>query len=346
VSWPARAAWLVPLGCLVASAAAAGPLGPAPRDREGRFLNLAGPLERAGPDVTLPFFLRRALGRFRRPSGLPGTEPDAQERLAALARAPASVTWVNHASVLVRMDGAVFLTDPIWAGAAGPAGLLGAVRVAPAGLALDELPPLDFVLVSHDHYDSLDLGSLRALAARGPQTRFVVPLGVGELLRGAGIERVHELDWSESLALGRVRVHCLPSQHWSRRGPFDERRSLWAAFAVVGPERRFFFGGDSGYFAGYRAIGAALGPFDLAALPIGAYEPQAMMRRVHLDPEEAVQAGGDLRARRLLAIHFGTFDLADEPLGEPPRRFRAAAAAAGFGDERAWVLRLGESRAF
>jgi N-acyl-phosphatidylethanolamine-hydrolysing phospholipase D len=336
-------------GCASAVADDLAPsLGPAPRDASGRFRNFKNPLPRAGPRVTVPFLLRRAFGNLRgTPEGLPEQEPDAAARLEATRQAAeASFSWINHASVLVRMDGVTFLTDPIWAKSAGLGGVLGARRFAAPGLDLEALPPIDFVVISHNHYDSLDLHALRALAARGPDTRFLVPVGNGSLLREAGIERVEELDWGETAAVKSVTVHCLPSQHWSRRGLFDERKALWASWAITGPSRRFYFGGDSGYFGGFALIGAALGPFDLAALPIGAYEPQAMMGAVHLDPEQAVQVALDVDARIAAGVHFGTFDLTDEPVDEPPRRFREAAAAAGLPDDRIWVLRLGETRAF
>jgi N-acyl-phosphatidylethanolamine-hydrolysing phospholipase D len=243
------------------------------------------------------------------------------------------------------MDGVTLLTDPTWASAAGP-GFLGAKRLAQPGLALEDLPAIDLVVISHNHYDSLDLDALQALARRGPETRFLVPLGDGDLLRSKGIERVEEFDWSETLSAGSVTVHCLPSQHWSQRGLFDERRSLWASWAVIGPSRRFFFVGDSGYFPGFERIGSALGPFDLAAVPIGAYEPVRMMRPFHMDPEHAVRTALDVDATRAVAMHFGTFDLTDEPVDEPPRRFLAAARASVLGTDGAWVLRLGETRGF
>jgi N-acyl-phosphatidylethanolamine-hydrolysing phospholipase D len=323
-------------------------LGPAPRDESGRFRNFADPLDLAGPSVTLPFFARRVLGRFRElPEGLPEQEPDAASRLQSqAAEFEATVTWVNHASLLVRMDGVTILTDPTWADAAGPGGFLGARRWAQPGLALDDLPPIDLVLISHNHYDSFDLDALLALADRNTNTRFLVPLGDAETLRDEGIERVEEFDWSETLSLGDVTVHCLPSQHWSRRGLFDAKKSLWASWAVIGPSRRFYFAGDSGYFPGFAWIGEALGPFDLAAVPIGAYEPVRMMRPFHMDPEQAVQTALDVEAARAVAMHFGTFDLTDEPVDEPPQRFRAAAEASALGAERAWVLRLGETRPF
>ena len=305
-------------------------LGPAPRDADGRFENTAGPLERAGPSVTLPFFLRRAAGAFRTRSGAPDRVPNDGAFLRENAgHSVSTVTWVGHATLLVQIDHVTFLTDPTWSQSASPVRFIGPRRFVPPGLALDALPPLDFVLISHNHYDHLDVGTLRRLAERDPDTRFYVPLGNGALLRDNGVERVFELDWGERAEQGGVMIHCLPTQHWSKRGAFDDRRALWGSWAVTGPEQRVYFGGDSGYFDGFAAIGAALGPFDLALLPIGAYEPEPMMRPFHLDPEEAVRAGRDLRARRLLGMHFGTFDLSDEPLDEPPRRFRAAAAAAG-----------------
>jgi N-acyl-phosphatidylethanolamine-hydrolysing phospholipase D len=246
-----------------------------------------------------------------------------------------------------------FLTDPIWSDTVSPLGFGGPRRFVPPGLALDDLPPIDFVLISHNHYDHLDLPTLTALAARDRATRFFVPLGNGALLRENGIANVEELDWGGSREVQRasgehagVRIHCVPSQHWSRRGLDDERSALWSSWVVVGRERRFYFAGDTGYFAGFAKIGAALGPFDLAALPIGAYEPVAMMKQSHLNPEEAVRAAVELDSRAALSIHYGTFDLSDEPLDEPPRRFRAAAAESALGADGAWVLRIGEVREF
>jgi N-acyl-phosphatidylethanolamine-hydrolysing phospholipase D len=254
-----------------------------------------------------------------------------------------TVTWIGHATVLVQMDHVSFLTDPTWSRTASPLTLLGPRRFAPPGLGLDALPPIDFVLVSHNHYDHLDLGTLRRLAAGG-RTRFLVPLRVGDLLRSAGIGPVDELDWWDARRIGGVEVHFVPSQHWSGRGLADQSATLWGGWVVAGPTRRFYFAGDTGYFAGFGEIGRSLGPFGLAALPIGAYEPAAMMRAVHLDPEEAVQAGLDLGAERMLGIHYGTFDLTDEPLDEPPRRFHEAARRRALAAETVWTPPFGETR--
>lgn len=345
------AGWLA--AALVAGSGAAwaqgpAPLGPAPRDASGRFLNLAGEIPRAGLGVTLPFGLRRIA------NSIAGGRPGAPERVAndgAFLRENArhsvpAATWIGHATLLVQMGGVSFLTDPTWSDTASPVSWLGPRRWALPGLELDALPPIDFVVVSHSHYDHLDLPTLVRLAQRGAGTRFLVPLGNGALLRDAGIERVEEFDWGQGTRVGGTRVTCVPSQHWSQRSPFDARRSLWCAWVVLAPERRFYFMGDSGWYPGFADVGRAFGPFDLAAVPIGAYQPTEMMRPHHLDPEQAVQAGLDLRARRLVAMHFGTFELSDEPLDEPPRRFQAAGAKAGYADADRWVLRIGETRAF
>lgn len=322
-------------------------LGPAPRDADGLFENRAGPIERAGPGVVVPFLLRRVVGAFRARPNTPARVANDGTWLRdnALGSVP-SVTWVGHATLLVQMAHLSFLTDPIWSDTASPVSFLGPRRHVAPGIALDDLPSIDFVLISHDHYDHLDLPTLEALAARSAETRFLVPLGNAGLLREAGIANVTELDWGEHVDLAGVRITCLPSQHWSGRGLGDRRRTLWSSWAVTGGERRFFFAGDTGFFEGFASIGEALGPFDLAALPIGAYEPVAMMKPFHMNPEEAAAAGRGLRARRLVGIHFGTFDLTDEPLDEPPRRFRAAAEGTGYAPDDLWVLRVGETRRF
>jgi N-acyl-phosphatidylethanolamine-hydrolysing phospholipase D len=336
---------------LVAGSSAAEPatpgLGPAPRDAGGRFVNLAGEIERAGPGTTFPFFMRRLAGGFK-------TRPNPPTRVAndgawlrenALHSDP-SVTWVGHATLLVQLGHTTFLTDPIWSKTASPVSFAGPKRHVPPGIALEDLPAIDFVVVSHNHYDHLDLETLTWLAKHNAKTRFYVPLGNAELLQDAGIENVVELDWGDHVDHDGVRVTCVPTQHWSQRGLADRMKALWSSWVVTAEDRRFYFAGDTGAFEGFATIGAALGPFDLAALPIGAYKPVAMMKAFHMDPEEAVEAGRALRAERLVGMHFGTFDLTDEPLDEPPRRFREAGRKAGYPTEDIWVLDIGETRVF
>lgn len=298
-------------------------------------MNLTGPLERGGLTVALPFFLRKAWTSFVE---RPGAAPLVPYDPTAILENP-SVTWIGHATMLVRMDGVTFLTDPMFSERASPIGFAGPTRLVQPGVPLEALPAIDFVTLSHDHYDHTDLASIRALAVRG--ARFVVPLGLGELVRGEGGQAI-ELDWWQHATIGNIRIHCVPSQHFSGRGLTDQGKRLWAGWVVEGPSRRFYHAGDTGYFPGFAEIGERLGPIDLAALPIGAYEPAAMMRPVHLNPEEAVQAARDVRARRSVGMHFGTFDLTDEPLDEPPKRFLAEARRSGVG-KRAFVLAIGQT---
>ena len=308
----------------------------APRDGDV-FANPGGSRPRPGPGVILPFLTRKAWTSL---VGRDGRAPRVPHDPAAMLGNP-SLTWIGHSTFLVRMDGVTFLTDPIFSERASPVSFAGPKRLVPPGVPLDELPPIDFVTLSHDHYDHTDLPSIAALARRG--TRFIAGLGMGDLVRAAGGEAV-ELDWGESVQMGAVRVHCVPAQHFSGRSIAGNGRRLWAGWVIEGPTRRFYHAGDTGYFDGFRALRERFGRIDVAALPIGAYEPAEIMRFVHLDPEEAVRAALDLGARHTVAMHWGTFDLTDEPPDEPPRRFRAAADAADLGPERAWVLAVGETR--
>jgi len=308
----------------------------APHDGD-RFMNPGG--ERSWPSigVSIPFFARKIwTSMVGRDGGALRVEYDP----AALQENP-SITWIGHSTMLVRMDGVTFLTDPIFSERASPVSFAGPARLVEPGVPLDALPPIDFVTLSHDHYDHTDLPSIEALAKRG--VRFVAGLEMGDLVRSVGGEVV-ELDWWQSTTMAGVEVHCVPAQHFSGRSLTGRDRRLWAGWVVAGATRRFFHAGDTGYFAGFAEIGKRLGPIDLAALPIGAYDPPEIMRFVHMNAEEAVQAAVDLDARRAIAMHWGTFDLTDEPPDEPPQRFRAAATKAGLDEDRAWVFAVGETR--
>lgn len=285
------------------------------------------------------FFARRIWASF---FPRPGAARLVPYDSAAMAGNP-SITWIGHSTFLVRMDGVTFLTDPMFSDRAGPVSFVGPRRAVPPGVPLDALPPVAFVLLSHDHYDHADLPSVKRLAERG--VRFVVPLGLGEWIRQAGGDAV-ELDWWQEIEIAGVRVHCVPAQHFSGRSLGDRNRRLWAGWVVAGPTRRFYHTGDTGYSPDFTAIGARLGPIDLATVPIGAYRPSAMMHSVHTTPEEALRIGLDAQARRMVAMHFGTFDLADEPLDEPPQRFRAEAERLGLGPDRAVIMSIGETRAW
>ncbi|MFL6566225.1 MAG: MBL fold metallo-hydrolase [Burkholderiales bacterium] len=257
-----------------------------------------------------------------------------------------SVTWIGHATVLVRVGGLSVLTDPQFSERASPLSFAGPRRVVPPAPGLNELPHIDAVVISHNHYDHLDLDSVKKLAAQsGGSPRFFVPLGLKDWFTRRGIEDAIELGWWQSVTFNGIEVHFVPVQHWSKRTLTDENRTLWGGWVLRHPELSFFFAGDAGYSKDFADIGARFGGFDLAAFPIGAYEPRWFMKIMHMDPAEAVQAHKDVNARRSLAIHWGTFDgLTDESLYEPPQRLDEARRKAGLREDQFFVLKHGETR--
>jgi L-ascorbate metabolism protein UlaG (beta-lactamase superfamily) len=260
-----------------------------------------------------------------------------------------AATWIGHSTVLLQLAGRNVLTDPMFGERASPVGFAGPRRWAPPGVSLADLPPIHTVLLSHNHYDHLDAGSVRALARRWPEAEWHVPLRLAPLMRHLGVRRVVERDWWQAAASGPLTVTATPAQHFSGRTPLDRDRTLWCGWVIAAPGRRVLFAGDTGYHPVFGEIARRLGPFDVALLPIGAYEPRWFMRPAHMNPEEAVQAFGDLRraagAQVLVPIHWGTFNLTDEPRTEPPERARAAWEAAGLAPDGLWLLRPGETRA-
>ncbi|MGH7531191.1 MAG: MBL fold metallo-hydrolase, partial [Gemmatimonadales bacterium] len=257
----------------------------------------------------------------------------------AAPRAAASqltITWIGHASALLQIGGVNVLTDPMWSACASPLPPLGPRRWVAPGVAFAALPPIDAVLLSHDHYDHLDDHTVRRLARAHPQAQWLVPLGLAPFVTRRGGRAVQELDWWQEAALGSLRVICAPAQHFSGRTPRMRGTTLWCSWALAAPyppagaERRIFFGGDTGHHPEFGEIGARCGPFDVALLPVGAYEPRWFMRYLHMNPEEAVAACQALGARAMVPIHWGTFKLTDEAMDEPPARARAAWAAAGL----------------
>ncbi len=242
---------------------------------------------------------------------------------------PLAVTWLGHATALLEVDGYRLLTDPVWSERCSPARSLGPRRLHPPPVPLETLPAVDAVVISHDHYDHLDMPTVRALA-RSQRAPFLVPLGVGAHLREWGVpdSRIIELDWHSQTRIGELTLTCTPARHYS--GRFLSRgNTLWASWAIRGPQHRAFFGGDSGYTRSFADIGAAYGPFDLTLLPIGAYNKS--WPDIHMNPEEAVRAHRDLNAAApggvLVPIHWATFRLAPHPWGEPADRLVEAALA-------------------
>jgi len=297
--------------------------------REGRFVNL----EPEAPSTTslLDYTMRQFSGdEVREP---PKPVPVLAVDKAALASPPPAAGlrafWIGHASTYAEIDGVRLLLDPVFAEHVSPLPV-GPRRFHAPPIALADLPKIDAVLISHDHYDHLDMDTVRALAARG--SKFFVPLGIGAHLERWGVPaaQVEELEWWQERTLGNgVRIVCTPTRHYSGRGLNNRSSTLWSSWAVVGPKHRFFYSGDTGYAKLFQDIGARLGPFDLAFIKIGAYGPGAAWTDIHMTPEQAVQVNRDVRARRMFPVHWSTFNLAYHDWDEPIRRTLAEAKRAG-----------------
>ncbi|PYM20072.1 MAG: metallohydrolase [Candidatus Rokuibacteriota bacterium] len=239
-----------------------------------------------------------------------------------------TLTWIGHATFLVQIDGINVLTDPIWGGTVGPLSMIGLRRLILPGVRFEDLPPIDAVVISHDHYDHLDVATVRRLH-RAHHPRFFVPLGLKPWFAGLGITDVVELDWWQTARLQSVTFASVPAQHASGRSLTDQNLRLWSSWVITGRTKRFFFGGDTGYHAGFAGIAGRFGRFDAAALPIGGYSAFERHHPNHLNPEEAVRAFEDLHAGRLVPMHWGTFELNREPAGEPPARLWREAVRRG-----------------
>jgi L-ascorbate metabolism protein UlaG (beta-lactamase superfamily) len=270
------------------------------------------------------------------------------------------VTWIGHSSLLYQIDGRNILLDPVYAAYASPVPPLGPKRAQPPGIPFDALPHIDAVLISHNHYDHLDLETVRQLMRQaGGPPKFYVPLGVeqwflahvsGSQLEGPA-QNVIAMNWDEQQTLlGRefpITIHFLAVQHWSARSPFDRNETLWGSWGIQHPAFRFWFSGDLGYSKDIEDIAQRYAGFDLAAIAIGVYEPRWFMRRAHVDPDESVRIFKTLQARQAIGIHWGTFDgLSDESLDQPPKDLAKAKDKAGITDDQFMLLAIGETRRF
>jgi L-ascorbate metabolism protein UlaG (beta-lactamase superfamily) len=252
------------------------------------------------------------------------------------------VTFIGHSSFLIQIGSTSVLIDPVYYERASPISFLGPRRARAPGVRFGDLPPISLVLLSHNHYDHCDLGTLELLQQRFHPTA-VTPLGNGRLLRSAGFRQVEELDWWETSRAAPLPITVTPAQHFSARGPFDRNRALWGGFLIEAGGQRILHAGDSGYGGHFREIAERLGPIDLALVPIGAYEPRWFMRDIHMDPAEAVQAHLDLGAQQSIAMHFGTFQLTPEGIDEPVRELANALRERAVPAERFRPLEVGES---
>ena len=305
------------------------------RDAEGRFLNPDG-----GPSGQP---LGRVFRMFREGQGAPWPREVRDPPQPPPAEPPAghaAITFVGHSTFLIRIAGGpTLLTDPIWSERCSPFTFLGPRRARAPGLALEALPPIDAVLVSHNHYDHMDVTTLRRL--RG--TRIVTGLNNAPILARNGIPGAEELDWWGETTVGTATVTYLPARHFSARGIGDRGRSLWGGFAIRVAAGSILFAGDTAYGGHLAEIGTELGPFGIGLIPIGAYEPRWFMRAVHMNPEEAVRARSDLRVETAVAMHFGTFKLTQEGIDAPGEALAAECASTGLNPDRFRLPRSGET---
>ena len=255
------------------------------------------------------------------------------------------VTFVNHATTLLQLDGVNVLTDPIWSERCSPVSFAGPKRVRPPGLRLEDLPPLDAVILSHNHYDHMDVPTLKQLAERFPHVRFFAGLGNKAFLESKGLSNVTELDWWQEVQLTPgVKLVSTPAHHFSNRGLSDRNGTLWTSYVLQGPSGVTYFAGDTGYGKHFRQVREKFGPVRLAVLPIGAFKPEAFMEAVHVSPREAVQASLDLEARVSVPMHYGTFDLGDDGQQEAVIELDKALDALPGPKPEFWVLDFGEGR--
>lgn len=301
-------------------------------------------------------FLKWTLIERRRNPRRPDPDPSVFARVAPHFTVPRAdpesftLTWIGHTSFLVQISTLNILIDPIWSDRASPVPFAGPKRWVPPGVDFDRLPPIDGVVLSHDHYDHLDAPTISRLAQRYPAAVWFSPLGVGALLRQRGAREVVERDWWQEASLGSLGLTCVPAQHFSGRSLRNRNHTLWCGWVLRSPERTLFFAGDTGLHPEFTSIAARCGPVDIAILPIGAYEPRWFMGSVHMNPEDCMSAVGQLQTPQadrpliVAAAHWGTFKLTDEPMDEPPARMRQLWQASGYDGNKLWIMRHGETR--
>ncbi|GGC09614.1 hypothetical protein GCM10007205_18450 [Oxalicibacterium flavum] len=264
-------------------------------------------------------------------------------------RSDTTATWIGHATVLLQLRGVNVLTDPIWSERASPFSFAGPKRRVPLPMTMDELPHIDVVLISHNHYDHLDRATVEKLNAQpGGPPLFLVPLGIKPWLAELGITNVRELDWWDKTSQGGLDFHLVPVQHWSARSLTDRLETLWGGWTVHTPPDdaapfSMFFAGDTGFSKDFADIAERFGSFDLALIPIGAYAPRWFMQAQHADPADAIRIHQTIRAKRSIGIHWGSFEMADESLDEPPRLLAEERKKAGLTEQDFAALQHGET---
>jgi N-acyl-phosphatidylethanolamine-hydrolysing phospholipase D len=251
------------------------------------------------------------------------------------------ITWIGHATFLIQVEGINILTDPVFNSSLFPVNDYGFKRLSPPGIPFDRLPPIHAVLESHNHYDHLDLYTVKKL---GNKPKYFIPLKLGQWFRDQNITNYLEMDWWDASVFNGIRIVCVPAQHFSRRSIHDGNKTLWAGWVLETKHGKIFFAGDTAHSPHFREISDKLGPMRLALLPIGSYRPRWFMKSMHMDPPEALLAHKDLQAEQSIAMHWGTFRVADEPMGEPPLYLKKVMKEASMRDDSFLIMKFGETR--
>lgn len=353
---PARRALSALLFLLLVAVLGFGPWGPAQTDPPAEkppahhtahgFRNLYPDAHRNSLGATL----RYLLGLYPReipaipPDQVPPYKPDIVAPNLGLIHHPdpgrIQLTWIGHSSFLLQLNGLNILLDPVYSERASPFSFAGPKRLVPPGVRFEDLPPIDAVIISHNHFDHLDKPTIKRL---GNKPRYFIPLGLRTWFSRLGIDRVSELDWWQRSFIGETVLCCVPALHWSGRGPFRRNHELWAGWVIETKQGRIYFAGDSGYSPYYKEIGTRLGPFRLSMIPIGTYRPAWFFKPMHQDPAEAVQAHRDVGSAFSVGMHWGTFRTSTEPPGEPPIFLKKALAEAGLPEDRFVVMKFGQT---
>ena len=298
------------------------------------------------PPVGAAFYFRRVLGSFILPD-VPDdhylSEKDSISQFQQL-NGQNSITWLGHATFLIRINGITILTDPFLSEYASPFWIIGPRRYVQPGISLDNLPPIDMIIVSHNHFDHLDAETIESLQGK-ENIHVFIPLGLKPFFRDRGYTNVQELDWNKSSSYGGIELTALPAVHFSGRGSNDKNKTLWCSWSISSQSGKVFFSGDTSYSPTiFKTIGKKNGPYDLAIISIGAYKTRKYGPASHLTPEEAVKVAIETKSNVAVAMHWGTIELSDEPPWEPPVRFKKAAQENGISFDQTWVMKIGETR--
>ncbi len=254
-----------------------------------------------------------------------------------------TITWLGHSTFLIKIDGITILTDPFLTEFASPCKPFGARRYVPAGISLEHLPNINLLVISHNHYDHLDKETVEKLPGK-EHVDVIVPLGLKEFFQNMGYKNIYEFDWGTRKKIGEIEFISLPAVHYSARSLFDQNKTLWCSWAIIAPSGKYYFTGDTGYSPIiFKKIGDEFEYFNLAIVPIGAYEPK-FLQKYHTTPEQAIKIGMDLNASNMVPMHWGTIKLSDEDVWEPPKRFIEKANKMGISKNRIWILKIGETR--